>query len=85
VSDFKVLPSIERDAGAASKEDVLRRKASLGSTIKAVAASFFGVRAGKAHQEDVAKLNPLVVIGVGLGMALLFILALVTVVQIVLR
>jgi Protein of unknown function (DUF2970) len=68
-----------------SKNDVLQRKASLGSTIKAVASSFFGVRGGKAHAEDVAKLNPLVVIGVGIGMAILLILTLVTVVKIVLR
>jgi hypothetical protein len=66
------------------KEDVLKRKASLGSTIKAVASSFFGVRAGKAHAEDVGKLNPLVVIGVGIGMAILLILTLVTVVKMVL-
>ncbi len=69
----------------APKEDVLQRKASLGSTIKAVASSFFGVRAGKAHADDVAKLNPLVVIGVGIGMAILLILTLVTVVKMVLR
>jgi Protein of unknown function (DUF2970) len=67
------------------KEDVLMRKASLGSTVKAVASSFFGVRASKSHQEDVAKLNPVVVIGVGIGMAILFILTLVTVVKLVLR
>jgi hypothetical protein len=67
------------------KEDVLQRKASLVSTIKAVACSFFGVRAGKDHAEDVAKLNPLMVIGVGIGMAVLFILTLVTVVKMVLR
>jgi hypothetical protein len=67
------------------KNEVLQRKASLGSTIKAVASSFFGVRGGKAHEDDVAKLNPLVVIGVGIGMAILFILTLVTVVKMVLR
>jgi hypothetical protein len=68
-----------------SKDDVLQRKASLGSTVKAVASSFFGVRGGKAHAEDMAKLNPVVVIGVGIGMAILFILTLVSVVKMVLR
>jgi hypothetical protein len=57
------------------------RGASLFDTVKAVAASFFGVRGGRAHEHDFAKLNPVVVIAVGLGLALVFVLALVAVVR----
>ena len=62
---------------------VLQRKASLGSSVKAVAAAFFGVRGSQAHQEDVAKLNPVVVIAVGVGMAILFVLTLLAIVKFV--
>jgi hypothetical protein len=62
-----------------------KRKANLGATVKAVASSFFGVRAGKAHEQDLAKLNPIVVIGVGIVMAIIFILILVTIVQLVVK
>ncbi len=61
------------------------RKASLGATIAAVASSFFGVRGGKAHEQDVAKLNPVVVIVVGIVMAIIFVLTLMTIVQMVVR
>jgi hypothetical protein len=33
-------------------------RASLLDTVKAVAASFFGVRGGKAHERDMSHLNP---------------------------
>ena len=62
---------------------VLQRKASIGASIKAVASAFFGVRGGKAHQEDIATLNPVVVIAVGIGMAALFVLTLVMIVKFV--
>jgi Protein of unknown function (DUF2970) len=61
-----------------------QRKASLGQTIVAVASSFVGVRAGKAHQKDVTQLNPVVTIAVGIGLALLFIFTLIFVVKLVL-
>jgi Protein of unknown function (DUF2970) len=61
------------------------RKASLGATVVAVASSFFGVRGRKAHEQDVAKLNPVVVIGVGIVMAIIFVLILVTIVQLVVK
>lgn len=60
------------------------RKASPLATFKAVAASFFGVRGGRAHSADVAKLNPLHVVIVGVIMAILFILTLVAIVRVVL-
>ncbi len=57
------------------------RSASLLDTVKAVGASFFGVRGRRAHERDVAKLNPVVVIAVGLALALVFVLVLVAVVR----
>jgi Protein of unknown function (DUF2970) len=74
-------PSVQSEGSV----KVLRRSASLGSTIKAVGSSFFGVRARSAHEQDVAKLNPLVVIAVGLGMAILLVLTLLTIVRLVLK
>lgn len=62
---------------------VLQRKASLVDTIKAVASSFFGVRGRKAHEEDLGKLNPVHVILVGIGLAAVFVLILVTIVKFV--
>lgn len=50
-------------------------------TIKAVAWSFFGVRAGRARERDFTRLNPVHVIIVGLAMALLFVLTLVAIVH----
>ena len=58
-----------------------QRKASFADTIKAVAASFFGVRGRSSHERDIARLNPLHVIIAGLLMAALFILTLVFVVK----
>jgi Protein of unknown function (DUF2970) len=58
--------------------------ASLLQTVKAVAASFFGVRARKAHENDMAKLNPVHVIAVGVAMAALFVFTLVWLVKFVL-
>jgi Protein of unknown function (DUF2970) len=50
---------------------------------KAVASSFFGVRGRKAHEQDMAKLNPVVVIGVGIALAAAFVLTLITIVRMV--
>jgi hypothetical protein len=57
------------------------RRASVLDTVKAVGASFFGVRGRRAHERDAAKLNPVVVIAVGLALALVFVLVLVAVVR----
>lgn len=59
------------------------RQASLLQTVKAVASSFFGVRGRSAHEQDMAKLNPVVVIGVGIALAAVFVLTLVTIVRMV--
>ena len=57
------------------------RKAGFLETVKAVGASFFGVRGRRSHERDFAKLNPLHVILVGLAAAALFVAALVLVVK----
>jgi hypothetical protein len=57
------------------------RPLSLLSTVKAVAASFFGVRGGKAHREDIARLNPVHVILVGVALAVAFVLTLIFIVR----
>lgn len=58
-------------------------KASLTETVRAVAASFFGVRGSRAHERDMSRLNPLAVIAVGIALAVLFVLGLLTVVKLV--
>ena len=56
-------------------------KATLLDSVKAVAAAFFGVRGRSAHERDMSTLNPVVVIGVGLVMAALFVATLVMIVR----
>ncbi|MGE0315453.1 MAG: DUF2970 domain-containing protein [Lautropia sp.] len=57
----------------ADLKHAVARSGSIAGTFKAVAASFFGVRGGKAHDADVAKLNPVHVVIVGLVCAAIFI------------
>ena len=52
---------------------VVARKGSLWRTVKAVAWSFVGLRKGSDYQEDIARLNPLHVIGVGIAGCLVFV------------
>ena len=59
------------------------RSATLLQTVKAVGASFFGVRGRRAHEQDVARLNPVVVIGVGIALAAAFVASLLLVVRLV--
>jgi hypothetical protein len=68
------------DPGQALKE-AAQRKGSFAQTLKAVAWSFFGVRKGKDHAQDVAKLNPIHVIVAGLIGAALFVGVLVVLVR----
>lgn len=56
-------------------------RATLLDTVKAVAASFFGVRGRRSHERDMASLNPVAVIGVGIGMAAAFVGTLVLIVR----
>lgn len=51
---------------AMNPEPVHRRKASVARTVKAVAWSFIGLRKGSEYREDLERVNPLHVIGVGL-------------------
>ena len=60
-----------------------QRKMSFGATVKAVLWSFFGVRKGSAYEEDTQKLNPVHVIIAGIIAAVLFVLALLTIVKMV--
>ena len=62
-------------------KDAVGRKASLVQTILAVAWGFFGVRRGKDHEQDMAKLNPVHVIIAGVLGAALFVLMLVLLVR----
>jgi len=63
--------------------DQPRAKASFFQSIKAVAWSFFGVRRRKDHEADVSNLNPVHVVIAGVGMAVIFVLILVTIVRLV--
>lgn len=68
------------DAGDDLKQAV-GRKGSFVQTVSAVAWSFFGVRRGKDHENDMAKLNPVHVIIAGVLGAALFVLMLVLLVR----
>ena len=63
--------------GPAEEVTPLRRKGSLLRTVQAVAWSFVGLRRGSDYREDVAKLNPLHIMAVGFVAVLLFVLALI--------
>lgn len=60
---------------------VHRRRASVWDTTKAVLWGFLGVRRRSDFQDDVAKLNPLHLMAVGVVMALLFVLGLILLVN----
>ena len=56
--------------------EAVRRKGSFMQTMKAVARSFFGVRKGRDLEKDATQLNPVHVVIAGVIGAVLFILAL---------
>lgn len=58
-----------------------KRKGSLWRTVVAVLWSFVGLRSRNAFQQDIAQLNPIHIIAVGIALALLFVLGLVALVQ----
>lgn len=62
-------------------EPLHRRKGSLPATVKAVLWGFLGVRRQSDYQKDIAQLNPLHIIAVGVMMAFLFVLALILIVN----
>ncbi len=57
------------------------RKGSFLGTVRAVLWGFLGVRRNADYQDDIAKLNPLHLIAVGLGIAFLFVLGLILLVN----
>ena len=58
-----------------------QRKGSVLGTIKAVLWGFLGVRRNADYQNDVARLNPIHLIVVGLVVALIFVLSLILIVN----
>ncbi len=62
-------------------EPVHLRKGSLSGTVKAVLWGFLGVRRNADYQSDVAKLNPIHIMVVGVVMALLFVVTLILLVN----
>jgi hypothetical protein len=62
-------------------EPLHKRKGSFVGTVKAVLWGFLGVRRNTDYQSDIARLNPLHLIAVGVGMAFLFVLALILLVN----
>lgn len=64
---------------------VHKRKGSLSGTVKAVLWGFLGVRRQADYEDDVAKLNPLHLMAVGVVMAVLFVLLLILIVNWVVR
>ncbi|MCC7042581.1 MAG: DUF2970 domain-containing protein [Burkholderiaceae bacterium] len=60
-----------------ARQQVAGHKAGFLDTIKAVGASFFGVRGRRAHERDMARLDPARVVIAGLLAAAIFVLVLV--------
>ena len=58
-----------------------QRKGSFRQTVSAVLWSFFGVRRGAAHDADMAQLNPVHVVIVGVAAGILFVTGLVFLVR----
>ena len=61
----------------------MSNKVSLMRSVKAVAWSFLGIRKSSEFQEDIDKITPLHVLGVGLVAGLLFVFGLIVVVNLV--
>ena len=59
------------------------KKGSLWRSVVAVAWSFLGVRKSSEFQEDIAKITPLHVLGVGLVAGLLFVIGLMVIVNLI--
>ena len=59
----------------------VQRKGSILGTVKAVAWSFFGIRKNSDYQNDLAKLNPLHIIGVAIVMLMLMVVGLIVLVN----
>ena len=57
-------------------KEAVRRKGSFGQTMRAVAWSFFGVRKGAEHEKDMSQMNPVHLVIAGVIGAVLFVIAL---------
>jgi Protein of unknown function (DUF2970) len=66
-----------------SAPDTSLAKPSLLRTVKAVAWSFVGIRKNSEFKEDLGRINPVHVIVVGIGAALLLVVGLVVLVNVV--
>ncbi len=62
-------------------EPLHKRKGSFAGAVKAVLWGFLGVRRNADYQNDIARLNPLHLMAVGVGMAFLFVLVLILLVN----
>ena len=62
-------------------EPLHQRKGSILGTVKAVLWGFLGVRRNADYQNDIAKLNPIHIMVVGVLMALLFVVSLILLVN----
>jgi amino acid transporter len=61
----------------------MSHKVSLMRSVKAVAWSFLGIRKSSEFQEDIDKITPLHVLGVGLMAGLLFVIGLIVLVNLI--
>lgn len=59
----------------------LKRQGSILQTLLAVGWSFFGVRKGSDYEKDVAQLNPIHLVIVGIAAAIVFVLTLLGIVS----
>lgn len=59
--------------------DLTRRKLSFFQTLKAIAWGFFGVRRGRDHEQDIAKINPVYLIVAALIATVVFVVGLIMV------
>lgn len=64
-----------------SETPLHRRKGSILGTVKAILWGFLGVRRNADYQKDIANLNPIHIIVVGIVMAMLFVLGLIVLVN----
>ena len=62
----------------AEPQKISKQKTSFWRSVKLVAWSFLGIRSRAGYQDDLAKVNPMHVVLVGLMGALLLVLALIT-------
>ena len=62
-----------------------QRPHTIWDTIKSVAAAFFGVQSSRNREHDFTRGKPSHYLVIGVGMTLLFVLAVITVVRLILR